>query len=386
MKNWSSWCLSSLCEGIEKFKINQQVQWEPPIVDKALIPIVCWTNVKIKKCVFRLHTEGGVGSNQVTLKIELDDIRSKVNFLYAKFSSAEDKNLDKDLPNINSHHNYINHTPPNPPPHPPPPGSRPHYTLGIQHPIVEVSSNDTRSLPQHQQTISKSIPSWMKAPIEPTLEEGNAHDLPMEDQPTNDPYHVPPVRTIPSLLDEDTFYDDTLEQESQSSNKRRFINTRSTSKRKPSRYPISPYIAGPILASTKYRYGPFRIGIPLNTFDEQLINYIFAKDLPSSEVIVDLGHLRVTRKNGDQNSLKKSLSKLRESYMYDLRRCEKMQSLDIVLADEIVVAFPTTFSFTTFKMSYAKAPEQPNGFDCGLLLCMFMDDNYPTPLQMKSLG
>ncbi|KAK3213378.1 hypothetical protein Dsin_018084 [Dipteronia sinensis] len=134
-------------------------------------------------------------------------------------------------------------------------------------------------------------------------------------------------------------------------------------------------------------------------------------------------------KDGNQKSLNKSMSKLRESYMYDIRGCEKIYipindlrnywylvvvhlkkwlceiwdskpprrkddltrlnqvsklSLDIVLADEIVVAFPTTFSFTTFKMSYAKAPEQANGFDCGLLLCMFMDDNYPTPLQMKS--
>ncbi|KAK3229788.1 hypothetical protein Dsin_001669 [Dipteronia sinensis] len=88
MKNWSSWCLSSLCEGIEKFKINRpgmkkccisscvlflqlfyfhSLRWEPPIVDKALIPTVCWTNVKIKKCVIWLHTEGGVGSNHISV-------------------------------------------------------------------------------------------------------------------------------------------------------------------------------------------------------------------------------------------------------------------------------------------------------------------------------
>ena len=63
----------------------------------------------------------------------------------------------------------------------------------------------------------------------------------------------------------------------------------------------------------------------------------------------------------------------------------KMLSLDIVLADDIALAFPTTFSFTTFTISYAVAPSQPNGYDCGLLLCMFMYDNCPTPVQMKSV-
>ncbi|KAK1571971.1 hypothetical protein Q3G72_025575 [Acer saccharum] len=61
-----------------------------------------------------------------------------------------------------------------------------------------------------------------------------------------------------------------------------------------------------------------------------------------------------------------------------------MQSLDIVLADDIDVAFPTTFSFIAFSISYAKAPTQPNGYDCDLFLCMFMDDNCSTPFQMKS--
>ncbi|KAK1582514.1 hypothetical protein Q3G72_015789 [Acer saccharum] len=61
-----------------------------------------------------------------------------------------------------------------------------------------------------------------------------------------------------------------------------------------------------------------------------------------------------------------------------------MQSLDIVLADDIVVAFPTSFSFMDFSISYAEAPNQLNGYDCGLFVCMFMDDNCPTPVQMKS--
>ncbi|KAK1559433.1 hypothetical protein Q3G72_014467 [Acer saccharum] len=441
------------------------------MVDKALTPVVCWTNVKIKKCVTHLQTEGGVGSNQIsvedyfkqpspsegqydaaahgetshgnqepgtgnnahmkgvhdvlqvvkeiqdTLKSELHDIRTKVNFLYAKFSSTKEKNFDEDLHNTTSHQKSKNDMPPNPTPNSPPPPPSRHLSIPtIQHPVVE-----------------------------------------------------------------DTLKDDILEHESQSSNKRRVIQTRSTSKRKPSRYQISPYIAIPVNTSTKYRYGPFQIGIQLNTYDKHLITYIFDKNLPSSEVIVNLGHLQVTRKSfrtleptkcvdskiinlipeyktmvfkskrsqlswflptnyaysvftcvdGEQYSLKKSLSKLRESYMSDLRRCQQiyipindlrnhwylavfdlnkrdcqiwdsnpprrkgdltqlnqvrklMESLDIVLVDDIAVAFPTTFSFTSFSISYQKAPYQPNGYDCGLLLCMFMDDNCPTMLQMKS--
>ncbi|KAK1559643.1 hypothetical protein Q3G72_016801 [Acer saccharum] len=139
----------------------------------------------------------------------------------------------------------------------------------------------------------------------------------------------------------------------------------------------------------------------------------------------------LTCANGEQYSLKKFLSKLRESYMYNLRRCEKiyipihdlrhhwylalvnlkkrefeiwdsnpprrkddltqfnnvskLMQLDIVLAVKVAAAFPTTFSFITFNMSYAKAPKQPNDFDCGLFLCIFMDDNHPAPHYMKSI-
>ncbi|KAK1554102.1 hypothetical protein Q3G72_007937 [Acer saccharum] len=134
--------------------------------------------------------------------------------------------------------------------------------------------------------------------------------------------------------------------------------------------------------------------------------------------------------DGQQYSLHKSLSKLQKSYMSDLHRCQKiyilvsdlrnhwylavfdlnnrdcqiwdsnpprrkedltrlnqvrklMQSVDIVLADDIAIAFPTSLSFMAFSISYAEAPNQPNGYDCGLFLCMFMDENCPTPLQMK---
>ncbi|TXG69876.1 hypothetical protein EZV62_004811 [Acer yangbiense] len=370
------------------------LQWDHPMVDKSLLPIVCWTNVKIRKCVTRLHIEGGLGTNQILV----DDVFEQ-----------------------------------------PAPAERQYD--GVAH-------GETSHANQQPGSIN------------------NVHIK---------------VRTVPSLVDEDTLNDDNHELESLSSNKRRIIQTRLTSKRKPSRFQISPYIAGPVHASTKYRYGLFRIGIQLNIYDEQLIIYIFDKKLPSSEVIVDIGNLRVTRKSfrtleptkfldseiinlipeyktimfksrssqlswflpttyayivftcaeEQQYTLQKSLSKLRESYMSDLRRCQKiyipindlcnhwylavidlinrdcqiwdsipprrkedltrlnqvrklMQSLDIVLADDITVAFPTSFSFTDFSILYAEAPNQPNGYDCGLFICMFMDDNCPAPIQMKS--
>ncbi|TXG60866.1 hypothetical protein EZV62_012229 [Acer yangbiense] len=295
-KNWSSWCFSALCEGTVKFQKNWQrlktccisrfvlflelfyfhsLQWDPPMVDKSVTPVICWTNVKIKKCVTRLHTERGVGANQIsvddffnqlapaegqydaaahgetshanhqpgtcnnayiksvhdvlqvvkeiqaTLKSELSDIRTKVNFLYEKYNLPGDKNSKQDLHKANSHQKSKHHGPPNPSPNsPPPPPSQPLSIPTLEHPIVEIWDSN------------------------------------------------PPRR----------------------------------------------------------------------------------KD--------DLSRLNQFRK--------------------------LMQSLDIVLADDIVVAFPTSFSFTSFSISYAEAPNQPNGYDCGLFLCMFMDENCPTPVQMKT--
>ncbi|KAK1567211.1 hypothetical protein Q3G72_009425 [Acer saccharum] len=223
---------------------------------------------------------------QATLKTELSDIRTKVDFLYAKYSLAEDKNSE-DLHNTNIHQKSQHESPPNPSPNSPsPPPLRPPIRPTKQNPVVEVSSHHTQTLPQPQQNIPKSTPSSMNAP-----------DSYMEEQRIDDLYHVPAVLTVPSLVDE---------------------------------------------------------------------------------------YIVFTCPVGEEYTLRKSVSKLRESYMSDLRKCQKMQSLDIVLADDIAVAFPTSFSFTDYSISYAEASIQPNGYDCGLFVCMFMDDNCPTPVQMKS--
>ena len=124
---------------------------------------------------------------QASLKNDLDDIRRKVDFLYAKFTDLADNNQ----------------TPPNPTTHSPPPQpSRPPSIPTLPKPIVEVLSTDTRTLSQHHQNISKATPSSMNAPIEATLEEINATDSPMEEDCIDDLYGVPIVCTVPSLVDE----------------------------------------------------------------------------------------------------------------------------------------------------------------------------------------
>ena len=128
---------------------------------------------------------------QATLKTELSDIRTKVDFLYAKYSSAEDKNSE-DLHNTNIHQKSQHESPPNPSPNsPPPPPSRPPIRPTKQNQVVEVSSHHTQTLPQPQQNIPKSTPSSMNAP-----------DSYMEEQRIDDLYHVPAVLTVPSLVDD----------------------------------------------------------------------------------------------------------------------------------------------------------------------------------------
>ncbi|TXG64134.1 hypothetical protein EZV62_011128 [Acer yangbiense] len=435
-KNWSNWCFSALCEGIAKFQKNWQrlktcciygcvlflelfyfhsLQWDPPIVDKSLTPVICWTNVKIRKCVTRLHTEGGVGANQIsvddffnqpapaegqyddaahgetshanqqpstgnnahikgmhdvlqvvkeiqaTLKSELSDIRTKVNFLYEKYNSPGDKNSEQDLHNANSHQKSKHHSPPNPSPNSPPsPPSRPLFIPTLEHPIVEVSSNKTRTLPQPQQNISKSTPMSMNAP-----------DSQMEDQRIDDLYHVPAVLTVPSLIDEDTLNDDNRKLESLSSNKQRIIQTRSTSKRKPSREVIVD------LGNLRITRKSFKTLEPTKFLDSEI--YIPINDLRNHWYLAVFDLINRDCQIWDSNPPRRKDDVTRLNQVRKL-----MQSLDIVLADDIVVAFPTSFSFTSFSLSYAEAPKQPNGYDCGLFICMFMDENCPTPVQMKT--
>ncbi|KAI9199088.1 hypothetical protein LWI28_027274 [Acer negundo] len=151
MKNWSSLCFSSLFQGIEKFQKNR------PIMQTCCIfGCVLFLQISVEE-FFKQPTQSNGQYNcaahgetsqanqvpvtgnhahmkgiadvlqlvkeiQSTMKTELDDIRTKVNFLYDKFSSEEDKNPDNNLHNTSSHHNSMHNIPLNPTP--PPPSSR----------------------------------------------------------------------------------------------------------------------------------------------------------------------------------------------------------------------------------------------------------------------
>ncbi|TXG48583.1 hypothetical protein EZV62_024458 [Acer yangbiense] len=197
------------------------LQWEPLIMHKAVIPVVCRTNVKIKKCVIRLHTEGGVGSNQ-----------SLVEDFFKQSTPSE------------GHYDATAH------------GETCHANQG------PITGN-------------------------------NAH-----------------MKGIANVLQ----------------------------------------VVKEIQATLKTELHDIRTKI-INLITEYKSMILLSK---------------------------------RSQLSWLLPTNYEMQSLDIVLADDIVVAFITTYSFTKFINSDAKAPSQPNGYDCGLLLYMFMDDNCPTPLQMES--
>ena len=49
-------------------------------------------------------------------------------------------------------------------------------------------------------------------------------------------------------------------------------------------------------------------------------------------------------------------------------------SLDFVLETEINLVFGSSFSFASFSIKFAVGPIQPNQFDCGVFVCMFLND------------
>ncbi|KAK2646662.1 hypothetical protein Ddye_021857 [Dipteronia dyeriana] len=203
------------------------LRWETPLVDKALIPVVCWSNVKTKKCLIWLHDECGVGSNQILV----EDIYNQ--------PSAPGGQYDAVSHGCTSHANQDPSTNNN------------EHIKGIDNVLHVVKE--------------------MQATLKSELNEIRTKIINL----------IPEYKTI-----------------------------NSKSKR-----------------SQLYWFLP--------------TNYAFTA---------------LTCTDGNQLSLKKSLSRLRKSYMYDLRRCKKMEPLDIVLGDDIFVAFPATFSFVTFNISSVKVP------------------------------
>ena len=52
----------------------------------------------------------------------------------------------------------------------------------------------------------------------------------------------------------------------------------------------------------------------------------------------------------------------------------QLLSLDFVLETEINTVFGSSFSFQSFSIESALGPTQPNEYDCGVFVCMFMND------------
>ena len=52
----------------------------------------------------------------------------------------------------------------------------------------------------------------------------------------------------------------------------------------------------------------------------------------------------------------------------------QLTSLDYVLDTEIKSVFGSSFSFSSFAIDSPPGPIQPNEFDCGIFVCMFLND------------
>ncbi|KAK3222096.1 hypothetical protein Dsin_009121 [Dipteronia sinensis] len=185
--------------------------------------------------------------------------------------------------------------------------------------------------------------------------------------------------------------------------------TRTSKTRKPSQYKLSPFQSG--IRSRKssiYWYGPFQLSVPLNALDAQVIEYVFSEDLPQSETIVSTSQIVVSCSSFRTlepkvwvdseiyipiNNLKDhwflalvkihekkveiwdSFPSHRENGQSRVKLVRKLMiSLDDVLAVEIQSCFGPSFSFQSFEIvSPEDCPKQPNFYDCGLFVCMFMD-------------
>ncbi|KAK2661266.1 hypothetical protein Ddye_007799 [Dipteronia dyeriana] len=464
-KNWSSWCFNLLCDGIQKYKLGQtrrylsgcilflqlfyvhSIHWEPPFVDKSLPPIVCWTNVKIKKCLLRLRSEGGehgtssvmdsdmgTGNNATPNTVvneirllraeiqdlkskligrdEFDDLKRKVNNIFEHFRDDDgnkhasvQKNIhlfDEDVTeHVPCNDNNFKHSPLSFSP----------LTRPIKPTIFEVSSNDTKPVTKYPKE---------ELPYDERIDDD--HDR------SNDDYDILNVQVpkfVPSLLNEDV-----KDEEIEFSSKLTAKKTRTSNQWRHSHFRSSPFMCGPSLSKRgkKFKYGPFQIPRALSEIDAQIFQYIFSSNLPYAEIIPDLPGIQVKRMSfrslnprtfvdseiisalaeyrtlmmkrsrsplswymttyfvytvlgsgdGHPTRLEDLIGGFKNTYMYDICRCEQMHALDIVLASEIDV----TFSFSSFTITTFAAPEQQNCYDCGLFVCMFMNDNYPSPNQM----
>ncbi|KAK1584052.1 hypothetical protein Q3G72_029470 [Acer saccharum] len=444
-KNWARWCFNQLVAGIQKFNSKSSkyiigcllflqlfyfhvIDWQPTIVDKNSLPVVSWTSVNIKKCMKQLRQRGCYDNAKVLINEYVPPVASIEHVHKGEHNRPNDDMLTLVLQEIQSfrkeiqlfrteHTNLIEKV------------KRMEEKVDLLHGNLNVDEGEKVKVgvvpPKEQPT---------PTPTPTSTSFSNHHHGPVTKDFgfKFDDAHAPEHTSIPSLMDEEkrkTIVKTLAEQSSTSINVVK--NTRASSKRKPSRYQVSPYQSEYHTGkATKYRYSPFRIPCPLKTLDAQIIEYVFCTDLPMSETIVDTNRIIVSRKSfrtlaptewvdseiislvADNNA--RTAKRKRASLYWYLptqfaiyipinnlknhwytalvkikdRKVEiwdslpsrrkndqsKMISLDYVLETEIHSVFGSSFSFASFSIESLVGPTQPNEFDCGVFVCMFLND------------
>ncbi|TXG48222.1 hypothetical protein EZV62_027516 [Acer yangbiense] len=334
---------------------DDEFKWEPPVVDKSLPPIVSWTNVKIKKCLLRLRNEGGVSSNKVPVGEMVTKLLHGGNCQVNPTSSVGGHGtsyvIDSEVGTGNN--------------------AKPNIVVSeIQ--LIRVEIQDLKSkliwldefddlkrkceekcsLFREEDKEHSSVKKNIHLFDEKDKEHGRLHvmnpnqeeDLPIDDHldddrdgsnDDDDILNVKVPKYIPSLLDE--IISAVVE----------YLTTMMKRSRSPLWWYLTSYFAVVVM------------GIH-----------------PSwRNLLVDL-RIHICSISVDVN--KKCANCVVSSIF-------QMYALDIVLSTEIAIDFQSTFLFSSFTITTFEAPEQENCFDCGLFVCMFMDDNYPSPNQMATV-
>ncbi|TXG51660.1 hypothetical protein EZV62_024184 [Acer yangbiense] len=405
-KNWARWCFNQLVAGIQKFNSKSSkyitgcllflqlfyfhvIDWQPTIIDKNSVPVVLINDyVPPAASIEHVHKAEHNRPNDDMLTLVLQEIQS----------------FRKEIQLFRTEHTDLIEK-----------VKREKVKVDVVPPKEQLTPKPTPFSDDHHGPVTKDFSFKF------------------------DDAHAPEHTSIPSLLDEEkrkTIVKTLAEQSSTSINVVK--NTRASSKRKPSRYQVSPYESEYRTGkATKHRYGPFRIPCPLKTLDAQIIKYVFCTYLPMSETIVDTNRIIVSRKsfrtlaptewvdseiislvadnnartakrkraslywylptqfaiyipiNNLKNHWYTALVKIKDrkveiwdslpsrrkndqSRVTQVRRL--MISLDYVLETEIHSVFGSSFSFASFSIESPVGPTQPNEFDCGVFVCMFLND------------
>ncbi|KAI9187528.1 hypothetical protein LWI28_029077 [Acer negundo] len=270
-----------------------------------------------------------------TIIVNKDDeaahLKENVDILYGKINHSYDTK-----PKDTSDHKKEQHTPP-----PNFPSVETDVSPPAQRHIVKVSSKDNSVKSQYPMGKHSPTPSWENESV-PTFK-----DCALDDD------YLLGHNTIPRLIDEE----------------KRTI----------------------IAKASIFRYGPFHLSVSLNALNAQIIEYVYSEDLPQSETIVSTSRILVNRNSfrtleptmwvdseiinlvADNNT--HVATRKQSSLYWYLPTQFAMISLDNVLATEIKSCFGPSFSFQSFNLdSPEDCPTQPNFYDCGIFVCMFMDE------------